>query len=365
MPLARRYLLTEKIRFLMSIAGVAFAVLLVLVVASLYRGWSDSSEFFNEVPGDLWVAQEGTSDPLRSSSYLPAVDADRLRRLNGVAAVIPVYSRRVAVPSAGPDVSTHVMSFAVPSGFPITPDDRTRFFPATGSLIVDRVFADDVGLAVDDRLELLGRSLTIEHIVPGGNPIFALTFANSSDAREMLGLDGYVNFFVVVLEPGASVDQIASTVETVLPDVETRTTADYAATMATTVDEGFLPVVGALVAIGLAIGGAVVALTTYTATIEKARDFAVMKALGASAWFVYRVVIRQSAIVGLAGSLTGIAAAGLVSTFVRRVVPEFVTDMQLMDSIAVLVITMGVSLVATFVPVRKINRIDPAMVFRA
>jgi ABC-type lipoprotein release transport system permease subunit len=39
--------------------------------------------------------------------------------------------------------------------------------------------------------------------------------------------------------------------------------------------------------------------------------------------------------------------------------------MQLTDSIAVLVLTMAVSLVATFVPVRRINRIDPAMVFRA
>jgi putative ABC transport system permease protein len=364
-PLARRYLLAEKIRFLMSIAGVAFAVLLVLVVASLYRGWSESSEFFNQLPGDLWVAQEGTTDPLRSSSYLPAAAADDLGQLDGVAAVVPVYSRRVAVPSAGPDLSMHVMSFVVPSGVPISPDDRARFFPAEGSLIVDRVFADDAGLAVGDGMELLNQAFTIEHIVPGGNPVFALAFANGSDASELLGLDGYVNFFVLVLEPGATVEQVAATVEAALPGSETRTAADYAATMATTVDEGFLPVVGALVAIGLAIGGAVVALTTYTATIEKARDFAVMKALGASAWFVYRVVIRQSVIIGLSGAVAGAAAAGVVATFVGRVVPEFVTDIRRTDAITVLLLTVVVSLVAAIVPVRRINRIDPAMVFRA
>jgi putative ABC transport system permease protein len=349
----------------MSIAGVAFAVLLVLVVSSLYRGWSESSEFFNQLPGDLWVAQEGTSDPLRSSSFLPTAAADDLRQLDGVAAVVPVYSRRVAFPTGGRDLSMHVMSFAVPASVPISPADRARFFPVEGSLIVDRVFADDAGLSVGDQIELLDKALTIEHVAPGGNPIFALAFVNGADASELLGLDGYVNFFVLSLEPGATVEQVAPTVEAALPGSETRTAADYAATMATTVDEGFLPVVGALVAIGLAIGGAVVALTTYTATIEKVRDFAVMKAVGASAWFVYRVVIRQSAIVGVTGALIGVAAVGLVSRFVRRVVPEFVTDLRWTDSIAVILLTIMVSLVAAIVPVRRINRIDPAMVFRA
>ena len=39
-PLARRNLLAEKGRFAMSAIGVAFAVLLILIVVSLYRGWS-------------------------------------------------------------------------------------------------------------------------------------------------------------------------------------------------------------------------------------------------------------------------------------------------------------------------------------
>jgi hypothetical protein len=41
-PIARRNLLAEKTRLLMSIGGVAFAVLLILLVTSLYRGWSEA-----------------------------------------------------------------------------------------------------------------------------------------------------------------------------------------------------------------------------------------------------------------------------------------------------------------------------------
>jgi hypothetical protein len=172
-----------------------------------------------------------------------AAAADELRQLDGVAAVVPVYSRRVAFPTGGRDLGMHVMSFAVPASVPISPEDRSRFFPVEGSLIVDRVFADDAGLSVGDQIELLDRALTSEQIAPGGNPIFALAFVNGSTASELLGLHGYVNFFVLRLEPSATVEQVAPTVEAALPGTETRTAADYAATMATTVDEGFLPVV--------------------------------------------------------------------------------------------------------------------------
>ena len=37
-----------------------------------------------------------------------------------------------------------------------------------------------------------------------------------------------------------------------------------------------------------------IALTTYTATIEKARDFGVLKAVGASNAFVYRIVVARA-----------------------------------------------------------------------
>jgi putative ABC transport system permease protein len=364
-PLARRNLLTEKVRLTMSIAGVAFAVLLVLVVASLYRGWSASSTFFSDLPGDVWVSQPGTSDPLRGSSFLPEDDLAVLRDLDGVGLVIPVYSRRVAIPGDGRELSVEFMAFDAPAGPIPGQDGQSPFLPPVGEVTIDRVLADELGVDQGDELVVLGRPLVVAQVTEGGNPLFELAFLNAEDARELIGLRGYVNFYVLALAPGAAVDDVRSAVAAALPAAESRTSDEYAAGMAATVDEGFLPVVGALVAIGLAIGGAVVALTTYTATIEKARDFAVLKALGASGWFLYRVVIRQSVIVGVVGSVLGAGSAAVVAAFVRRAVPEFVTDLQRLDVLLVISATVAVSLVAAYVPVRRINRIDPAMVFRA
>jgi hypothetical protein len=62
-PLARRNLFSEKARFAISVAGVGFAVLLILIVLALYRGFSRSGQTFKDLPGDLWVVQQGTTDP--------------------------------------------------------------------------------------------------------------------------------------------------------------------------------------------------------------------------------------------------------------------------------------------------------------
>jgi putative ABC transport system permease protein len=230
---------------------------------------------------------------------------------------------------------------------------------------VDSAFASKAGLSAEDRVDVLGRSLVVQRVEPGGNPIFEIAFMNGEDARVLLALDGYVSFFLIAVEPGVDADEVARAAVATVPGSEAHTAADFAGATHHLVEQGFLPVVGALVGIGFAIGGAVIALTIYTTTIEKARDFGVLKAIGADDEFLYRIVVVQSLGVGTAGAALGIGASVLAASLIRKEVPEFVTDLQVFDAAGVFVIALLVSAVAALVPVRRISRIDPAMVFRA
>ena len=61
--LARKNLYAEKTRLLISVGGVAFSVLLILVLLSLYQGWQTLiASYVNGVKADVWVMQEGTVD---------------------------------------------------------------------------------------------------------------------------------------------------------------------------------------------------------------------------------------------------------------------------------------------------------------
>jgi putative ABC transport system permease protein len=344
---------------------VAFAVLLVLVIVSLYRGWSGAPSVFAELPGDLWVAQEGTTDPFRASSLLPADRADELARVEGVAAVLPVYARRIGFEHEDVPLDVFFMAIGAPAAVPIPAAARERYFPEPGHVTIDAVTAADADVAVGDTLHVLGTPLVVERIRAGGNPIFQVAFLDAQDGAALLGHEGDVNFFLLSTRAGPPVATVSRAARAAVPGSQVSTSTEFADAMSELVDEGFLPVVGALVAIGLGIGGAVIALTTYTATIEKARDFGVLKAVGASNGFVYRIVVQQSLIVGVAGGILGVATAAIVATLVKRAVPEFVTDLRWADAAELFAAAVVVSIGAAYVPVRRINRIDPAMVFRA
>ena len=348
----------------MSIGGVAFAVLLILLVTSLYRGWSAAGSFFEQLPGDVWIAQAGTSDPLRTTSFIPASVLDDVASVPGVRAVVPVYARRVALEGDDEELNVYFLALDVPPGA-AQAEAGQRFVPRPGGIVVDRVLADKAGIGVGDTIDVLGRRLAVERIEPGGNPIFEIAFMSGEDAREVIALDDYVSFFLLATEGGANTDRVARAAVAEVPGSESHTAEDFAAATRNLVEQGFLPVVGALVGIGFAIGGAVIALTIYTATIERARDFGVLKAIGADDRFVYRIVVEQSLGVGVVGAALGIAFSALAATLIRQRVPEFVTDLQLPDAAAVFAIAVLVAAVAAIIPVRRISRIDPAMVFRA
>ena len=90
-----------------------------------------------------------------------------------------------------------------------------------------------------------------------------------------------------------------------------------------------------------------------------------MKAVGGSAGFLYRIVLSQSSMLTAAGFFVGLVTAWSVAQLVREIVPDFVTIFRVQDVIAVFGATVLMALVASFVPVRRINAIDPAIVFKA
>ena len=131
------------------------------------------------------------------------------------------------------------------------------------------------------------------------------------------------------------------------------------------IEEGFLPIIAVFIGLAFVVGLAVIALTIYTSTVERTRDYGVLKAVGASPWQLFAVVVRQSLIVALAGYVLG-SALGLVSgKLIQDAVPQFGLVFHWQDFLLVLAAVLVMSAVATLVPVRRVASIDPAMVFRA
>lgn len=365
-PVARRNLLSEKGRFAISVGGVAFAVLLILIVVALYRGWSQTGEVFEKLPGEIWVTQIGTSDPFHSTSLLTSGDVGLAASVEGVEAAVPVLSRQMLIPIGDGEESVRFMALALPGGLQLSPDVVAAYAPAPGDIVIEETLSRKTGLKEGDRLVVRDVDLRVGEVRPrGGDVLSQFAFVHYSDAERIFGVGDIVNYAMLIVSPGSSVDEVAAAVSAGNDGVRVYTSTAFAEAVRKEIDEAFLPVISILVVIGFMVGVAVVGLTTYTATIERAREFGVMKAVGASGGFLYRIVLTQSVILTASGFVVGLAAAILLARLAEQMVPEFVTDFRALDLAGVLVAAGLMSVIASLAPIRRINGIDPAMVFRA
>ncbi len=364
-PVARRNLLAEKGRFAISVAGVAFAVLLILIVLALYRGMSGTGQTFRELPGQLWVVQRGTSDPFHSVSLVEEPRLDRLDSVPGVAAVIPVLSRQMKFSADGRPTDARLMALRVPPDL-ATEDLRARYVPPEGSMIIDETLRRTSGLDVSGEASFGDVSLTVER-VQSRSPemLFQFAFVNFADARRIFGVHDVVTYGMVMTEPGADPRAVESAIVAADPGLDVLTSDEMAESIRKEMDETFLPVIAILVGIGFVVGAAVVGLTIYTATIERTREFGVMKAVGGSPGFLYRIVLFQAGTLTGAGFLVGTATAWAVAQLAVEAVPEFATQFRWIDIASVLAAAGLMAVIASLMPVRRINGIDPAVVFRA
>ena len=89
-----------------------------------------------------------------------------------------------------------------------------------------------------------------------------------------------------------------------------------------------------------------------------------MKAIGASNWQLYRTIFQQALFAAVLGYAVGLGAAFGAIKLVTNVAPAFVTDTRTLDLAVMLGAALLMALVASYVPVRRLVSLDPAIVFK-
>jgi putative ABC transport system permease protein len=170
-PIGRRNLLADKVKFLVAVGGVTLAVMLMLVIQSLYQGVKrDAASFVRSLPGDAWVAQKGFGDLVVSNSFLTERHADDVRTVSGVTAVHRLYGRLTSLQVDGDEASVYL--WAMDPGGTLTPEER-RVLPEPGTIFIDRTFAKQEGVSRGDVLEYEGNDLAVAKVGHVGNLLFA------------------------------------------------------------------------------------------------------------------------------------------------------------------------------------------------
>jgi putative ABC transport system permease protein len=370
---ARKNLFAERVRLAISVGGVALSVFLIGILLSLFRGWNEQvGGFVEEVPADLWVASDGTTDFLAASSVLPDALAARLRILPQTETVSSLIVRPMEVhkPTDSPDDTFDIQLVgydpAVGLGGPLEIVEG-KAAPGPGEVIIDEETRDRYDVQIGDQIKRGTKQLTVVGISKGGDFVYTqVAFVTTDTAIDFLSLEPATirTFIVMTLDNPEEAEIWARRLETATPGVKYVQPEQFANETRDRILGNILPILIVVLIVAFIVGLAVAGLTIYTATVEKSREYGILKAEGFTNPFLYRVVFEQSMITGFMGFLLGAGLTLILAPFAQDAVPQFVVYVRWQDILLIAASTILMALLAAYIPVRRIASIDPVTVFK-
>ena len=364
----RKNLFSERTRLAISVGGVALSVLLITFLLSLYRGWNDKvGGFVENVEADIWIAREGTTDFLAAGSILPVERVEELSTLSAVERASPLIVRPMTAANDGTEMDVQLVGYDPQSamGGPVRIKEGKES-PGPGEVIVDEALSHRYGAGIGDTIGAAGRDWTVVGKSSGGDFVASQTiFVALEEAQEALEMEELATFFLLRLEDPSQREQVALTIESAQPGILAITSDDFAAATRDRALGDIIPILIVILTLAFIVGLVVAALTIYTATVEKAREYGILKAVGFTNGYLYRVVFEQSLITGLLGFLIGVGLTVVVAPLTQELVPQFVVLVRWQDVLGVAGFTLLMVLLAAYVPTRRLAAIDPVEVFKA
>lgn len=363
--IARRNLVQDKGRFALSVAGVALAIMLVLVLDGMLVGmFRQITSYLEHTQGDLVVAQEGVTNLLGATSILPPDMETWIGGIRGVSEVVPILSQFVILDLHGKKQAAYLVGYEPDRGGGPWEIVQGREPRNDREMVFDRVLAERHGLGLGDQIEVMDRDFRIVGISDGtASWMTSFFFVRKSAVEDLLGMPGATSFLLIASDgrrsPQAVLDRISH-----LSDVEALLKQDMAANDIRLFAQYFSAPVRLMAGIAFLIGSLVVGLIVYTATVERRREYGVLKALGAPNRFLYRVVLTQAALAAVPGAAMGIGLAQGVAKVVMEVRPQFLVLILPEMAARAVVIGLGMAVLAALLPAQVVARLAPAEVFR-
>ncbi len=365
--LAVRNLFQNKVRLVISVGGVALALLLSLSLDAILEGIQQQvTTYIDQSDADIFVAQEGVRNMHMASSWLPASMMGKVKAVPGVESVTPIlYVTNVI--EAG-DNRNLAYIIGLPPNATVGGPHRIAegvTIPAKGEAIIDRAVALKSGVALGDKVKILGEEFTLAGLSENMATFTgSIAFIPKKDFDRIRGETGAVSFILVRVAPGESPAVVAARIQEQVNKVTAEPRTGFAHQERKVVQDMSTDIVTIMNLIGFVIGLAVMALTVYTATLARRQEYGVLKALGARRTHLYRAVLAQALIsVGL-----GFALGLTITLALSAIVPYLGVSLSLHINGASLIRVGGLSLViaglSAMLPIKQIAGLDPAMVFR-
>ena len=371
--LATRTLLHDKLRFVITVSGVAFAVTLVFVQVGLFLGLMDNASLtIDHIDADLWVTSRNTPN-VDFAHEFPETYVNRVRSIEGVATAdnLIVWFMNVSLPSGAVEgTEVYAMSDFAKWNFPpglvegnVADLRRGPYFILDDS--AKKRWGDfkpgDYREILGRRLKIIGRTVEAKSFTTTPLTFMDLRLAQSLNQGDLRGNTTYI---LVKLAPGANASAVAEAIRRRLPYNDVYTRDEWASrSRKYWVDSTGLGLnMYITVFLGCLVGVVVVAQTLYTSAMEHVREFGTVKAIGGGNWDIYRILAKQATVAAVAGFALGALQTAAIRPLMEKIDLKLIIPNPLFA--AVFIGSILLCLAASMLSFQKVASIDPALVFR-
>jgi putative ABC transport system permease protein len=120
---------------------------------------------------------------------------------------------------------------------------------------------------------------------------------------------------------------------------------------------------GIAVLLGFLVGTAIAGQTFYNFTLENLRQFGALKAMGAGNGMLLRMIVLQAVLVGAIGYGIGVGLASIFGIVSKNTELAFRLPWQILAITATAV--LAICVFSALISIRKVMRLEPAVVFKA
>jgi putative ABC transport system permease protein len=358
-------------RFLMTCVGLGLLMAVALSMVGIYQGVvAEALALSRSLHAELWVVEQETRGPFAESSRIPGDVREMVARVPGVAQTGAITLRTAEAKAPQGILRMQIMGYEPgrPGG-PSAIAEGRGLGGARFEMVADARARLPLGTAVElggDRYRVVG--LTRGLVASGGDPLAFVHLRDSQDlqfklappaARRALaagagaGSTDTVNAVIARLYPGADPDAVAETIRR-WKHLAALTDAEQSEILTRSVVQRARVQLGMFTVVLLFVSAVIIALIIYTMTMDKLREIATLKLIGAPDRTIVGLVLQQALILGGVGYLAATGIVFATRDFFPRAVALGPAEVAVMAAVIGLICLLG-----SLVSIRAALAIEP------
>lgn len=368
--LALKTLVHEKTRLVITVSGVAFSTVLVLMQIGMYIGFmGNATNIIRHVDADIWI----TSKNIQCFDFVNPFPEERINMVRSHPEIqraekLILTMAMLKLPAGGveqvqilgfnPDSGTGAPWKMIEGGLNDVKGGRYMIMDKTSEQRLGTLNTGSIWELGGSRFKLVGLSKGIRNFINA--PIVFMSYNHTQG----LFPERQASFIVAKARDRKGIDSIVKSLRQQMKDndIYTREGFVYKTIMYWTVQTGMGMGFFLTAVLGLAVGGAIVGQTIYTNTMEHLREFGTLKAIGARNSDIYKMIFIQTGV----SVVAGFASGSLFLIMMRPGMEKGGVNLYLglWVFVPVFLMILCVCFLAAYFSVRKVRTLDPVMVFR-